>query len=76
MWGYKRTISTGIQQLFLSLFRINPDLGLIQVNHYDFYLLIKKTRRQNRLGMLVNNNDLMIIDAYSIYAKDKVLRML
>jgi hypothetical protein len=76
MWGYKRTISTGIQQLFLSLFRINPDLGLIQVNHYDFYLLIKKTRRQNRLGMLVNNNDLMIIDAYSIYTKDKVLRML
>jgi hypothetical protein len=76
MWGYKRTISTGIQQLFLSLFRINPDLGLIQVNHYDFYLLIKKTRRQNRLGMLVNNNDLMIIDAYSIYVKDKVLRML
>lgn len=76
MWGYKRTISTGIQQLFLSPFRINPDLGLIQVNHYDFNLLIKKTRRQNRLGMLVNNNDLMIIDAYSIYAKDKVLRML
>jgi hypothetical protein len=76
MWGYKRTISTGIQQLFLSSFRINPDLGLIQVNHYDFYLLFKKTRRQNRLGMLVNNNDLMIIDAYSIYVKDKVLRML
>ena len=74
MWGYKRTISTGIQQFFLSPFRINTDLGLIQVNHYDFNLLIKKTRRQNHLGMLVNNNDLMIIDAYSIYAK--VLRML
>jgi hypothetical protein len=76
MRGYKRTISTGIQQLFLSAFRINPDLGLIQVNHYDFNLLIKKTRRQNRLEMLVNNNDLIITDAYSINAKDKVFRML
>ena len=70
MWGYKR--------LFLQVFNnyFYHHLGLIPVNHYDFNLLIKKTRRQNRLGMLVNNNDLMIIDAYSIYAKDKVLRML
>ena len=36
-----------------------------------FFLLIKKTRRQNRLRMLGNNNDPMIFDADSIYAKDK-----
>jgi hypothetical protein len=42
-----------------------------KINHHDLYLLIKKTRRQNRLRMLVNNNDPMIFDAYSIYAKDK-----
>jgi hypothetical protein len=42
-----------------------------KLNHHDLFLLIKKTIRQNRLRMLVNNNDPMIFDAYSIYAKDK-----